>query len=83
MIYDYQCNVCQAITNDVFRKMVDRDEPNKCSECGSTDSKLVITKSPSLTDSWSLGRKKPDQDFNYMMNRIKNRSKGSNMNIRG
>lgn len=80
--YSYTCENCNH-TFDKLTKIDDRfiPESSPCPACNTENSvKFCISAPPGLTDSFSLGRIKPDSDFREILKTAK-KSAGSLENM--
>src|SRR5215211_4201281 len=60
-LYEYKCAGCED-RFDLMRPMSDADEPAKCPECGSTESRRVISNFASITPGASALSTNPVMD---------------------
>lgn len=77
--YDYRCKDCEN-TFERFTKVAEMNDPQTCPKCSGTNSEKFIGGAPGLTDSFSLGRIKPDSDFRARMAEIHKNTPGSILN---
>lgn len=78
-LYDYRCLDCEH-TFEKQVKLANADEKQECPKCAAMNSEKFIGGAPGLTDSFSLGRIKPPEEFRNKLQEIHKKTFGSKLN---
>jgi hypothetical protein len=70
--YEYVCTSCNTNKTE-FHKIDERNSPleNPCSNCGECGKIEMVIGSPMMSDPFRLGLRKPDTEFQNLINKIK------------
>ena len=79
-MYEYRCDHCQHYFLEKHT-IPDMYEPlsQPCPECGHLQVQKILTGAPSLGDSIRMGLRKPDEGFKEVLQKIHEKTPGSNL----
>lgn len=77
-LYDYQCKTCENIF-EKQTKISEMNSPQVCPNCESSDSEKFIGGAPAIGDPVRLGIKRPDKSWSNVLQRIHERTPGSQL----
>ena len=81
--YDFICNECQAVFEDIQLTIANRDVPvnEPCPECGKTGGVERVIAAPQIGDAYRMGRSNLPSTWTDTLSKIKKRFPLSTMNI--